>query len=317
LTASGSVNDGNGGNNYQVMLLATNTAGQITIRPITVTAAAATKMYDGTTTSSAKATVTSGGLVGSDTLTTTEVFDNRNAGSGKTLNLTYMLSDGNGGNNYQVTLVPSTAGQITLRPITVSAVANTKIYDGTATSSATPTVTSGSLVGGDTLTFTETFDGRNVGAGRTLAAAGSVSDGDGGNNYQVTLVPSTAGQITPRPITLTAAPATKTYNGTSMSSATPTVTSGSLEGGDSLAFTETFDTRNVGTGKTLTAAGSVNDGNGGNNYQVTLAATNTAGAITPQSLTVMPSANIKTYDGTTSAAAIPSRRHRHRSDGGL
>ena len=50
----------------------------------------------------------------------------------------------------------------------------------------------------------------------------------------------------------------------------PTVTSGSLAPGDTAAFSETFDTQNVGIGKTLTASGSVNDGNGGNDYAVTL-----------------------------------------------
>ena len=52
-----------------------------------------------------------------------------------------------------------------------------------------------------------------------------------------------------------------------------------LVSGDTAAFTETFDTRNAGTGKTLTPAGSVNDGNGGNNYAVTFV-TNTTGQIT-------------------------------------
>ena len=59
----------------------------------------------------------------------------------------------------------------------------------------------------------------------------------------------------------------------------PTITGGSLVSGDTAAFTETFDTKNVGTGKTLTPAGSVSDGNSGNNYQVTFL-TDTTGAIT-------------------------------------
>jgi hypothetical protein len=47
----------------------------------------------------------------------------------------------------------------------------------------------------------------------------------------------------------------KTCDGTTSSTATPTITSGVLVAGDTAAFTETYDTRNVGTGKTLTAAG--------------------------------------------------------------
>ena len=44
-------------------------------------------------------------------------------------------------------------------------------------------------------------------------------------------------------------------------------------------FSETYDTKNVGTGKTLTPSGSVNDGNSGNNYTITFV-TNTTGVIT-------------------------------------
>ena len=52
----------------------------------------------------------------------------------------------------------------------------------------------------------------------------------------------------------------------------PTITSGSLAAGDTATFSESFDTKNVGIGKTLTPTGSVNDGNGGKNYDVTLPA---------------------------------------------
>ena len=58
----------------------------------------------------------------------------------------------------------------------------------------------------------------------------------------------------------------------------PAITSGSLATGDTAAFSETYDTPAAGTGKTLTPAGSVNDGNSGNNYAVTLLG-NTSGAI--------------------------------------
>ena len=40
---------------------------------------------------------------------------------------------------------------------------------------------------------------------------------------------------------------------------------GSLATGDTAAFGETYGSKNAGSGKTLTAAGSVNDGNSGGN----------------------------------------------------
>ena len=64
---------------------------------------------------------------------------------------------------------------ITARAITVTAATNTKIYDGTTTAAATPTITSGTLAPGDTANFTETYDTQNVGTGKTLTPAGSVT----------------------------------------------------------------------------------------------------------------------------------------------
>jgi hypothetical protein len=72
-----------------------------------------------------------------------------------------------------------------------------------------------------------------------------------------------------------------------------------LVGGDTAAFTEAFDTKNAGTGKTLLATGSVNDGNHGNNYAVTFVA-NTAGSVAVQAITVAAASSTKTYDGSTS-----------------
>ena len=85
---------------------------------------------------------------------------------------------------------------INQRPITVTAAANTKPYDGTNSAAATPTITSGSLVAGDTPDFTESYSTVNVGTGLTLVPGGTVDDGNGGNNYAVTFVKSTNGAIT-------------------------------------------------------------------------------------------------------------------------
>ena len=43
-----------------------------------------------------------------------------------------------------------------------------------------------------------------MGTSKTLTPAGSVSDGNGGNNYTVTFVTDTTGVITARAITVTA-----------------------------------------------------------------------------------------------------------------
>src|SRR5205809_892631 len=68
---------------------------------------------------------------------------------------------------------------------------------------------------------------------------------------------------------------------------------------------ETYDTANAGVGKTLSvSAYTVNDGNSGGNYTVTTVADST-GVISAKALTITAQTNSKTYDSTTSAAAVP------------
>ncbi len=128
-----------------------------------------------------------------------------------------------------------------------------------------------------------------IGTGYTLSATSSPS---------LTGATSSAFNITAKPITVTAVTDTKTYNGTTASSGTPTV-SPALAFSDTAAFTQTFNTRNFGTGKTLTPAGVVSDGNSGANYSYTYS-TVTNGSITPAALTYTANAASRSY-GTSNS----------------
>jgi uncharacterized protein YfiM (DUF2279 family) len=275
----------NDGNNYTVSTV-TSTAGVISQASLTITAAANTKTYDGTT--SASATPTASGLQGSDTVTgLAETYDTKNVGTGKTLSVSaYTVNDGNGGNNYTVSTVASTAGVISQTTLTITAAANTKTYDGTTDAAATPT-TSG-LQGSDSVTgLVEAYDTKNVGTGKTLSvSAYTVNDGNSGGNYAVSTVANTAGVIDQATLTITAAANTKTYDGSPSAAATPTASG--LQGSDSVTgLAETYDTKNAGTGKTLSvSAYTVNDGNSGNNYTVNTAIS-TVGVISKATLTVI------------------------------
>jgi hypothetical protein len=240
--------------------------------------------------------------VAGDTPAFSETFGTKNAGTGKTLMAGGSVSDGNGGHNYAVTFVNNTTGVISQAVLTVTAAANSKTYDGTTSAAATPTVTSGSVASGDTASFTESYDTKNAGTGKTLTVGGSVNDGNGGNNYAVTFVNNTTGVISQAALTITAAANNKTYDGTTSAAATPTVTSGSVASGDTASFTESYNTKNAGTGLTLTPTGSVNDGNGGDNYLVTFVA-GTVGTISARAVTATGiTAADKTYNGNAAAA---------------
>jgi hypothetical protein len=84
---------------------------------------------------------------------------------------------------------------ITAKPITVTAIANSKTTDGNPTAVALPVISSGTLVSGDTANFSETYDNANVGTGKTLTPGGSVTDGNSGNNYAVTFITNVNGII--------------------------------------------------------------------------------------------------------------------------
>ena len=277
----------------------------ITAEALTITAVTNTKVYDGTTSAAGVPTITSGSLQGSDTANFIETYNTRNVGTGLTLTPSGTVNDGNGGNNYTYTFTPVSTGVITAEALTITAAANTKVYDGTTSATGVPTITSGSLGTGDTANFTEAYSTRNVGTGLTLTPSGTVNDGNGGNNYTYTFNPVSTGVITAEALTITAVTNTKVYDGTTSAAGVPTITSGSLGTGDTANFIETYNTRNVGTGLTLTPSGTVNDGNGGNNYTYTFVPVST-GVITAEALTITGVANTKVYDGTTSAAAVPT-----------
>jgi uncharacterized protein YfiM (DUF2279 family) len=200
--------------------------------------------------------------------------------------------------------VTSSAGVISPAALTITAAANTKIYDSTTSAAATPTATG--LQGTDSVTgLAETYDTKNAGTVKTLSvSAYTVNDGNNGNNYIASTVANSAGVISQAALTITATANTKIYDGTTGASATPIVSG--LQGSDSVSgLAESYDTKNAGTGKTLSvSAYTVNDGNNGNNYIVSTV-TNSAGVIGQATLTITAAANTKTYDGTTSALAAP------------
>jgi YDG domain len=269
-------------NNYILASSTLTTTADITARAITVTAAPDSKVYDGTTSSNGTPTVTTGSLVGTDKATFTQSFDNKNVGQNKTLTPSGSVNDGNSGNNYNITFVDYNNGEITARSITVTAVPDTKVYDGTTSSNGTPQVTpSGSIASGDTATFTQSFDNKNVGTGKTLTPSGSVSDGNNGDNYDVTFANNNNGQITAKALTASFTATNKVYDGNMNATITGSSITGGVVTGDPVGIshataTATFDNPNVGTGKTVTGTGFTRTGLDKDNYKLPDSLTTTA-----------------------------------------
>ncbi len=275
VTISYALADGTGlAANYSMANLSGN-VGAITARPLTITANSNSKGYDGNTSSATGPSITAGVVQGSDVANFTQVYTTKHAGTGKTLVPSGSVSDGNGGNNYTYNFVNNNTGVITQEALTITAVSNTKIYNATTAAAGIPTVTGGAIMPGDAGNFTETYDTRHAGTGKILTPTGIVTDGNSGNNYTYNYVTDNTGVIDPRPITVTAVTNTKTYDANTSAAAIPTVTPGAVQPGDVANFTETYDTKDAGAGKTLTPAGTVTDGNSGNNYAYTFVVNNT------------------------------------------
>ena len=234
----------------------------ITPKVVTVTlTGTAAKTYNGTT----DATLTSGnyslpGVVSGDTVSlnnpSSGTYDTRNVGTDKTINVTGLAISGSSSASYALssTSASGAIGAIVKSNLRVTAVPNTKTYDGATSAAATPTLAGSIQTGDSTPIWTESYDTKHMGTGKTLIPAGTMIDGNGGANYNVTFVNSLNGVISQTNLTLTAVPNTKTYDGTTSAAATPTVSAGSIQTGDSAAWTESYDTKNVGGSKTLTPA---------------------------------------------------------------
>ena len=294
------------------MTPATNVV-QLTAEAITVTAATCKKLRKRRTSARRHQTEQVAHAAGSDAAVFTETYDNKNAGTGKTLTAAGSVTDGNGGNNYAVIFIAFEQRHAARTLLTVTATTNTKIYDGTISATAIPTITGGTLALVSTTRhgFTESYDNKNVGTGKTLTAASSSRTTAGGNNYVVAFIANTDWRHPGAQLTVTA---TRQYYVYGLSASSAAVQPLREARAVTAAATESCDmAKTVGTGKTLTAAGTVNDGNGGNNYAVTFS-TDTSGVITARAI-IVTAFNFKVYDGTIQHFAghfRPSREARWR-----
>ena len=295
--------------NYTVTSQSSTTAG-ITQKALTVSGiTAASKTYDGTTAATVSTSGASySGLVSGDsfTVSATGTFDNKNAGSGKTVTLTSSYS-GSDVANYSVTGQSSTTASITQKALSVSGVtASDKVYDGTTTATiSTAGASYSGLVSGDSVSVAATgsFSDKNVGNGKTVTLVGVFSGTDQGNYSIASLSPLTA-SITPKALTVSGITgAGKTYDGNTTATVSISGTNyAGLVSGDafSVSATGTFDNKNVGSGKTVTLASSYSGSDVGN-YSVTGQSTTTASIASKAISMTGATAEDKTFDGTTSA----------------
>ena len=271
--------------NYSLSATTTTAKADITALGLTITGASAeNKTYDGNNTAIVDFTHAAlVGTVGTDDVTLsaagyTATFTDKNVGNGKTVTVIGVTLVGTDAGNYTLSQPSGLTANIIPLDITGSFTAADKVYDGT-TAALVLSRSPNSVLGADAVDLTggtATFDSRNVGIEKTVTLSGASLTGADAGNYKLTSVAATKASITARPITVTAVTDSKTYDGTTSSAKKPLVTSTlGLADGDTAEWNQAFDTKDAGTGKTLSPAGAVNDGNGGANYSVTFAPVST------------------------------------------
>jgi hypothetical protein len=212
--------------NYTLPTSASGAIGTISKAPLSATLTGnTTKVYDGNATASLLANnfVISGfaNAEGASVSQTNGSFTDKNAGTNKGVTTVISINDiaANNGTLLSNYTLPTSAsgniGTITPASLTLTALTNTKNFDGKSDALAVPTASG--LIGSDTVTgLVEAYSDVNPGTRKTLSVQTGyqISDGNSGNNYKVTLVSDQTGEIRAQAVAVlppAAASASTTY----------------------------------------------------------------------------------------------------------
>ncbi len=185
------------------------------------------------------------------------------------------------------------------RAITIRGASDTKVYDGTVTSSAIPNITVGSLASGDTHNFSQTYATKDVaGPSKTTrpSPSSSVNDSNSGNNYEITRLDGANGTITAAPLTATVSVDDKEYDGTNVA----TISTRNLNGvvvGETITANggiAMFVDANADTNKDVSISGMTLGGTGTGNYSFDGLASAQAD-ITAKPITVTANSFVKAF----------------------
>ncbi|WP_426057607.1 beta strand repeat-containing protein [Janthinobacterium sp. PSPC2-1] len=279
------------------------------------------KTYDGQETATLNGTATFSGIIGADSLSVAgnALFSDKNAGTGKTVDVSALTLGGADAGNYTLaSTISSGVANITQKALTVTGVtAASRDYDGTRNAVLSGGALSG-LVSGETLNLdltnqTGVFADKNAGSGKVVTVAGAtVSDGTTGlaSNYIFSNASGVTGTITPKALTVTGVTAAnRDYDGTRNAVLSGGALSGLLSGEtlnlDLTNQTGVFADKNAGSGKVVTVTGAtISDGTTGlaSNYAFSNASGVTA-IISKATINGVSNVGVnnKTYDGQKTA----------------
>ncbi len=297
--------------NYVVTETLVETTADIVPRSVTASVTAADKTYDGTPAAAISGCrltrvieIDSGKV---ECAAGAGAFADRNAGAGKTVTAPVALAGAAAGNYVLATPVGTTNAGITPKPLSPSGViARDKVYDGTNSArldlgaATLPGAVEGDDVALDGSREIATFPGKDVAANEIVTVSGLALAGRDAGNYALEPFALRAA-IAPRPAGPRIAAANKVYDGTRAAELTGASLDGVLAAdAESVRLTveaSTFDTKNAGTGRTVTATSLSLSGDASRNYSVPQTA-RTKADIMPKHVTGSFTAANKRYDAS-------------------
>ena len=287
---------------YNLKVTATKTDGTdggtenlpFTISPkaLTVTATVNDKTYDGGTTATLKSAAVDGVLdedkenVSLNSSKIAVVFTDKNAGDSKAVTATAAddALSGDKAGNYTIGSATAANAKISPKTVTATITANSKIYDGSADATvSTPTLTG--AISGDSVSAVASdavfVGGSGVDNNKTVTADIALTGDDAGNYTLEKTTASATANITAKELGVTATAKSKTYDGTTDTTATVTLKTDNVVEGDSVSLDDSnmkakFDTAAVGDGKTVTVTGLTLTGTSAKNYKLPNTITTTA-----------------------------------------
>jgi hypothetical protein len=276
----------------------------ITPRALAVTAAGVSRVYDGTTTATA---VLSDDRVSGDLLSVaySASYLDKNVGSSKFMAVSGINLSGTDAANYVPNTSTGTFGTVTPATLAVSAIAPTRVYDGTRTTTVSLT---DNRVNGDVLNVAHTtvaFSDKNVGVGKSVSVNGVSLSGIDALNYTASTSASTTATITAATLAVSLTGTDKVYDATT--NAVVSFADNRIAGDliDLAYTTVAFADKNVGVEKIITASGFSLGGADAGNYTASANASVRA-TITAATLSVSATGVDKVYDANTNATVVLS-----------
>ena len=246
--------------------------GTLVIAPKALTISGVTvgdKTYDFNTTAVLGGTPALVGVVGGDTVnlggSAVATFADKNVGTGKPVTASgYSISGGSAG-NYTLSQPVGLTANIIAKGLSISGLtAANKTYDGNTTAALTGTPVLVGVIGSEVVTLggtpTAVFDTKNIGIAKPVTVIGYTLGGTDLGNYGLSQPAGLVANIDAKGLTINGVTANnKPYDGTAVATLTGVPVPVGVIGSETVTIagtpTAAFDTKNIGTGKTVTVVG--------------------------------------------------------------